>query len=134
MLSHCLRKRQSTRKTVSCAGLSKKFGRGVLEPKLIRSRDVEEVCVLDQGVQPVVPHGPVSVPDYALRVATSIASAERAITDRMIELTDYPPVGGHLEFEVVAEQPQAPFYMGEVKLFCVVPAILDPARELHLIE
>src|ERR1051326_7627722 len=36
--------------------LLKELGHGVLEPQLIRGWDVIKVRVLDQGVQPVIPH------------------------------------------------------------------------------
>src|SRR5207244_6349220 len=84
--------------------------------------------------QPVMPHRTVRVADHGLGVAAAIEPAERAITDRVVQLADHAPVGRELELEVVAKQPQAPFGMSQVELFRVVPAILDRARELHLIQ
>src|SRR5262249_41370899 len=84
--------------------------------------------------QPVVPHRTVRVADNTFGVATTVELAERAITDRVVELAYDAPIGRQLEFEVVAEQPQTHLCMRLVGLFGVVPAILDSARELHLIE
>src|SRR5262249_23957531 len=68
--------------------LLQELGRGLLQSQLIRGRYVIEVRVLDQGVQPVVPHRPVSVADHGLGVAAAIEVAERAVTDRVVQLAD----------------------------------------------
>ena len=52
----------------------------------------------------------------------------------MVQLAEHAPVGRQLELEVVTEQPRGPFGVRQVELFRVVPAILDRARELHLIQ
>src|SRR2546426_4098869 len=114
--------------------LLKELGRGVLQSHLTCGRDVIEVRVLGQGVQPVVPPRTVSVADHGLGVAAGIELAARAVTDRVVQLADYAPVGRQLQLEIVAKQPCRRFGMRPVELFRVVPAILDRARELHLIQ
>src|SRR5215471_11980335 len=51
----------------------------------------------------------------------------------MIELADHAPIRRQLNFEVVTEQPQGSFGMRQIELLCVVPTILDRARELQLV-
>src|SRR5438445_240333 len=114
--------------------LLKELGRGVLQSHLTCGRDVIEVRVLGQGVQPVVPHRTVSVADHGLGVATGIELAARAITDRVVQLADYAPVGRQLQLEIVTKQPHGRVGMRLVELFRVIPAILDRARELHLMQ
>src|SRR2546428_5297453 len=97
-------------------------------------RDVIEVRVLGQGVQPVVPHRTVRVADHGLGVAAGIELAERAITDRVVQFADYAPVGRQLQLEIVTKQPRSRVGMRPVELFRVIPAILDRARELYLIQ
>src|SRR6266849_5970795 len=112
--------------------LLKELGRGVLQSHLTCGRDVIEVRVLDQRVQPVVPYRTVRVADHGLGVAAGIELAERAITDRVVQLADKAPVGRQLQLEIVTKQPCSRFGMRQVELFRVIPAILDRAQELHL--
>src|SRR6266478_3406574 len=112
--------------------LLKELGRGGLQTHLTCGRDVIKVRVLDQGVQPVVPHRTVRVADHGLGVAAGIELAERAITNRVVQLADYAPVGRQLQLEIVTKQPCSRFGMRPVELFRVITAILDRARELHL--
>src|SRR6266404_4637095 len=112
--------------------LLKELGRGVLQSHLTRGRHVIKVRVLDQRVQPVVPHRTVCVADHRLGVAAGIELAERAITDRVVQLADQAPVGRQLQLEIIAKQPCSHFLMCLVELFRVIPAKLDRARELQL--
>src|SRR5882762_6599301 len=111
--------------------LLKELGGGVLQSHLTRSRDVVEVCVLGNGVQPVVPHGTVRVADYGFGVAAGIKVSERAIADRVVHLADHAPVGRQLQLENVAKQPCVHFVVCLIGLFGVIPAKLNRARELQ---
>src|SRR4029078_5162199 len=113
--------------------LLKELGRGVLEAYLIRGRDIVEVRVLHQSVEPVVPHRTVSVADHGLGVAAGIKLPERAITDRVVELADYAPIGRQLELEVITEQPTTSLSKRLIELCLVIPAVFNRARVLHLI-
>src|SRR6476660_6083345 len=99
--------------------LLKELGRGVLQSHLTRGRHVIEVRVLDQSVQPVVPHRTVRVADHGLGVAASIKLPERAITDRVVELADYAPIWRQLELEVITEQPQTSLSTRLIEVFLV---------------
>src|SRR5207249_8898327 len=94
--------------------LLKELGRGVLQSHLTRGRDVIKVRVLDQGVQPVVPDRTVRVADHGLGVAAGMELAERAITNRVVQLADYAPVGRQLQLEIVTKQPCSRFGMRPV--------------------
>src|SRR5262249_52433861 len=61
----------------------------------------------------------------------AIEFAERAVTERVVQLAEQAPVRCHLNLEGVAEQPRGPLGTRRVDLFRVVPTILDPAGELH---
>src|SRR5215468_8253682 len=107
--------------------LLKELGRDVLQPKLICGWDIIEVCVLDQGVQPVVPYRPVCVADHGLGVAAGIEIAERAIADRVIQFAEQAPAGRQLVFEVVTQKQHSLQGMCQAGLFHIVPAKLDGA-------
>ena len=94
--------------------LLQELGGGVLESQLIRRWDVIEVCVLDQGVQPVVLYWPVCVADHALGIAAGIKIAERAITDRVVQFSEQSPAGRDLAFEVVTQKQHGLHDMGQV--------------------
>src|SRR5690242_2164953 len=79
-----------------------------------------------------MPHRTVRVTNHGLGVAATKELAERAITDRVVQLAYHSPIGRQLELEVVTEQQQGSFGDRQVGLFCVVPAILDATRELNL--
>src|SRR4029078_8215399 len=73
------------------------------------------------------------VADHGLGVAAGIKLPERAITDRVVELADYAPIGRQLELEVITEHTQTSLSTRLIELFLVVPAVFNRARELHLI-
>src|SRR5262249_9946764 len=82
--------------------------------------------------QTIVPHRTIGVADNAFGISAAIESAERAITERVVQLAQHAPVRIQLNFEVVAEQPRGPSGICQVGLLREVPAILDPAGELRL--
>jgi hypothetical protein len=81
--------------------LLKELCGGLLQSQLIRGRDVIEVSVLDQSVQSIVPHRPISITDHSLGVAAGKEIAKRAIDDRVIQLAEHAPAGAQLVFKIV---------------------------------
>ncbi len=110
------------------------LGRDALPRDLVGGRDVVEIGVLGERIQPVVVHRPVGVAEDRFRVSAVVELAERAVADGMIELADHAPVRRHLEPHAVPQQPGGPFRESGVRLFRLVDAVFDGARELDVLE
>ncbi len=107
------------------------LGGRLRERNLIRGRDVVEVGVLHQRVQPVVPHRAVGVAEDGLGVAPGKEVAQRARAVCVVQLAHEAGAFVQLVPQRISQQPRLAVRGGVVELLGVIRPVLDPAGKLQ---